>query len=49
MARNKEEYTCTATYTEGCERRLTEALVELYYQRKQKEEIERMTKKEKTA
>ena len=40
MSRIKEEYTCTAIYTEGCEKRLTEALVALYYQRKQKSEYE---------
>lgn len=32
--RKKEEYTVTAHYTEGCEKRLTEALVDIYYNRK---------------
>lgn len=47
MAKNKEEFTCKATYTEGCEKRLTEALVNIYYQRKLTEQIEH--KEEKTA
>ncbi len=33
-AKKKTEYTCTAVYTEGCEKRLTEALVEVYYNRR---------------
>lgn len=32
-ARKKREYTCTAIYTEGCEQRLTQALVDIYYNR----------------
>ncbi len=31
--RAKKEYTCTVTYTEGYEQRITEAWVELYYNR----------------
>lgn len=31
--RAKKEYTCTVTLTEGAERRITEAFVELYYNR----------------
>lgn len=31
--REKPNYTCTVTYTEGCEKRLTEALVDIYYNR----------------
>lgn len=31
--RAKKEYTCTVTYTEGYEQRITEAFVELYYNR----------------
>ena len=34
MAKKREKnYTCTVTYTEGCEKRLTEALVDVYYNR----------------
>lgn len=33
MARKKPEYRCTAEYTEGCDKRLTEALVDIYYNR----------------
>ncbi len=35
MAKTKtnEEYTCTVVFTEGSEQRITEALVELYYNR----------------
>ena len=40
MAKNKEEYTCTATYSEDCSKRLTEALVDIYYSRKLQREIE---------
>ncbi len=29
----KNEYTCTVEFTEGSEQRITEALVELYYNR----------------
>ena len=29
----KKEYKCTVTYTEGYEQRITEAWVELYYNR----------------
>lgn len=29
----KATYTCTAEYTEGCSQRLTEALVNIYYNR----------------
>lgn len=47
MAKSKEEYTCKATFTEGCEKRLTEALVDIYYQRKLIEQVE--SKEEKTA
>lgn len=32
-ARKIREYTCTAIYTEGCEQRLTQALVDIYYNR----------------
>lgn len=32
-AKKKKKYTCTVTYTEGCEKRLTEALVDVYYNR----------------
>lgn len=32
-AKKKNKYTCTVTYTEGCEKRLTEALVDVYYNR----------------
>ncbi len=30
----KREIKCTAEYTEGCAQRLTDALVDIYYQRK---------------
>lgn len=43
MAKNEKEYTCTAEYTEGCEQRLTEALVGIYYQRKRDKELENVT------
>lgn len=33
MAKKEVNYTCTAEYTEGCDRRLTEALVDIYYNR----------------
>lgn len=34
MARGeKTTYTCTAEYTEGCDKRLTEAMVDIYYNR----------------
>lgn len=33
MAKKEVKYTCTAEYTEGCDRRLTEALVDIYYNR----------------
>lgn len=32
-AKKEKKYTCTAIYTEGCEQRLTEALVDVYYNR----------------
>lgn len=36
MARKKnQEITCEAIYTEGCGERLTKALVDVYYQRKE--------------
>lgn len=50
--REQKTYTCTVEYTEGCEKRLTEALVDLYYQRKKYGEIEAAsngTAKEETA
>lgn len=31
--RQKREIRCTVEYTEGCDRRLTEALVDIYYRR----------------
>jgi len=32
MAKRKEpEYSCTAVYTEGCAQRLSEALLDIYY------------------
>ncbi len=31
--RNNIEYTCTVTFTEGWEKRVTEAFVDLYYKR----------------
>lgn len=31
--KEKHQYTCTAEYTEGCDKRLTEALVDIYYKR----------------
>lgn len=31
--REKTHYTCTVTYTEGYQQRLTEALVDIYYNR----------------
>ena len=34
MAKQKKEIKCTAEYTEGCAQRLTDALVDIYYQRK---------------
>lgn len=34
MAREPATYTCSAEYTEGCSQRLTEALVDIYYNRK---------------
>ena len=34
MAKQKKEIKCTADYTEGCAQRLTDALVDIYYQRK---------------
>lgn len=34
MAKKETQYTCTAEYTEGCDKRLTEALVDIYYNRK---------------
>jgi hypothetical protein len=48
MAKQEKEYTCTVEYTEGCERRLTEALVDIYYQRKRDRDLETGTK-DKTA
>lgn len=39
MAKQEKEYTCTVEYTEGCEQRFTEALVNLYYQRKRDKEL----------
>lgn len=33
MARQPTKYTCTVEYTEGCSQRLTEALVDIYYNR----------------
>lgn len=33
MARAPATYTCTAEYTEGCSQRLTQALVDIYYNR----------------
>ncbi len=48
MAKQEKEYTCTAEYTEGCEQRLTEALVDIYYQRKRDRELGNASK-EKTA
>lgn len=45
--RNKEEITCTAIYTEGCGARLTEALVELYYNRKKYGEEQPLKKEDK--
>lgn len=32
-AKKEKKYTCTAIYTEGCEKRLTEALMDVYYNR----------------
>lgn len=43
MAKNEKEYTCTVEYTEGCEQRLTEALVGIYYQRKRDRKLEKVT------
>lgn len=41
MAKKKEkEFTCTAEVTEGFADRLTRGLVDIYYQRKLKAEIE---------
>lgn len=34
--RNEKKINCRVTYTEGCEKRLTEALVEVYYARKER-------------
>lgn len=34
MAKQKKEIKCTAEYTEGCAQRLTDTLVDIYYQRK---------------
>lgn len=51
MAKKKKEIKCTAEYTEGCAQRLTDALVDIYYQRKAMgtlSEIEN-NKEEKTA
>lgn len=31
----KQEYTCTVVFTEGWQKRVTEAFVDLYYQRLQ--------------
>ena len=33
MARKKTEYTCTVTFTEGWQERLTQGFVDLYYDR----------------
>jgi len=33
MARKKTEYTCTVTFTEGWQERLTQGFVDLYYNR----------------
>lgn len=33
MARQPTKYTCTVEYTEGCSQRLTQALVDIYYNR----------------
>ena len=33
MAKKENTYTCTVEYTEGCEKRLTQALVDIYYNR----------------
>lgn len=48
MAKQEKEYTCTVEYTEGCERRLTEALVDIYYQRQRDRNFE-SDAKDKTA
>lgn len=32
-SKEKPQYTCTAHYTEGCGQRVTEALVDIYYNR----------------
>ena len=34
MAKKQKEIKCTAEYTDGCAQRLTDALVDIYYQRK---------------
>lgn len=34
--RNEKKINCRVTYTEGCEQRLTKALVEVYYARKER-------------
>ena len=33
MPRTSEEYTCTVVFTEGSDKRITEAFVDLYYDR----------------
>lgn len=47
MAKKEKEYTCTVEYTEGFEKRLTEALMDIYYSRKLKGET--LKKNDKTA
>ncbi|MCI8374959.1 MAG: hypothetical protein HFI29_05935 [Lachnospiraceae bacterium] len=32
----KQEYTCTVTFTDGWQKRVTDAFVDLYYQRLQR-------------
>lgn len=50
MAKRKEvEYTCTATYTEGCEKRLTEAMTDLYYKLKREGRLPERKHTEETA
>lgn len=52
MARKeKVEYTCTVTYTEGWEKRVTEAFVDLYFKLKEEGRLPKpkLNKTEETA
>ncbi|MSA02941.1 hypothetical protein GKG47_14230 [Lactonifactor sp. BIOML-A3] len=52
MAKESKEIKCTVEFTEGYQERLTQALVDIYYQRKAKGtlgEIKKLLHKDKTA